>query len=382
MTYNDFVDRRFLYLVNRRLIVKGFVCLLIFLISAVAGHAQNAFASMPALFTPPKNYVVQHTSQRLIMDGRLEESDWQHASWTTTFEDIEGSGKPLPTYQTRVKMLWNDSTLFIAADLQEPQVWATQTQHDDIIFKDNDFEVFIDPDNDTHGYFEIEVNAINKIFDLFLPKPYRNGGDALVSWDVAGLKSAVKIDGTLNKPNDIDKGWIMEMAIPLKALRIGHPISVPEEGAIWRINFSRVEWDTQAVAGKNVKLKDATGRTLPEHNWVWSPQGVIDMHYPERWGYLQFTRKEDSVFELPYTEHQKQYLWLIYYKQKQHFKDFKRYAGTLKELGINPEVQIMSKSNQLDMVASAKQFVATIEVEDGAEISIDQDGLVKSREKP
>ena len=26
-----------------------------------------------------------------------------------------------------------------------------------------------------------------------------------------------------------------------------------------------------------------------EHNWVWSPQGVIDMHRPERWGYVQFS---------------------------------------------------------------------------------------------
>src|SRR3712207_6853585 len=32
-------------------------------------------------------------------------------------------------------------------------------QHDAIIYHDNDFEVFIDPDNDTHQYFEIEVNA-------------------------------------------------------------------------------------------------------------------------------------------------------------------------------------------------------------------------------
>jgi hypothetical protein len=332
---------------------------------------------MKEMFTTPKHYVVKHTSEILKMDGHLDERAWEKASWRSDFEDIEGSKRPLPAHQTRVKMLWNDSTLFIAADLREPQVWATQTQHDDIIFKDNDFEVFIDPDNNGHNYFEVEVNAFNKIFDLFLPKPYRNGGDALVSWDVSGLKTGVKIEGTLNKPDDVDKGWIVEMAIPLKALRMGYDIKVPEEGAIWRINFSRVEWDTKIVEGKNVKVKDANGKNLPEHNWVWSPQGVIDMHYPERWGYLQFTRKDNAVFELPFREHQKQYLWLVYYKQKQHLKEFGRYATTLKELGVDSEVEVLAKPSWLELQASAKQFLAIIKGEDGTEISVDHDGQIK-----
>jgi prefoldin subunit 5 len=38
--------------------------------------------------------------------------------------------------------------------------------YDDIVFYDNDFEVFIDPDNDTHRYYEFEVNALNTMFDF------------------------------------------------------------------------------------------------------------------------------------------------------------------------------------------------------------------------
>ena len=213
--------------------------------------AQNSFKGLEALFSTPKNYIVQHTAQVLKMDGNLDESDWQKANWTSNFVDIEGGKKPLPMYQTQVKMLWNDSTLFIAAKLQEPQLWATQTHHDDIIYKDNDFEVFINPANNTHQYFEIEVNQFNKIFDLFMPKPYRNGGDALISWDAEGLQTGVKLDGTLNHPQDEDKGWTVEMAIPLKSLRVGFSFHVPKEGTLWRINFSRVEWDSKISNGKN-----------------------------------------------------------------------------------------------------------------------------------
>ena len=341
-------------------------------------HAQSAFQGLEHLFTPPKGYVVQHTSQPLTLDGNLQESDWQKAAWTTDFVDIEGAKKPLPTLQTRVKMLWNDSTLFIAATLQESQIWATQTHHDDIIFKDNDFEIFIDPDNNTHPYFEVEVNALNKIFDLYLPKPYRNQGDALISWDVPELRSGVAIDGTLNQPQDQDKSWTVEMAIPLKAVRMGFPWQPPTEGTTWRINFSRVEWDTRVAGNKNPKLQDAKGKALPERNWVWSPQGVINMHYPERWGYLQFTRQPNTNWQLPAAELRKQYLWLVYYRQQQHKQKTGRYASTLAELKIKPQVTVGQQANQLQLATTPYQFTATVTAAGSAAIRINDEGLIET----
>jgi len=341
--------------------------------SAQTQTSPAAFKGLEELFTPPKGYVVQHTSQPLAMDGKLQESAWQQAPWTTAFVDIEGAKKPLPTYQTRVKMLWNDSTLFVAATLQEPQLWAYQTHHDDIIYKDNDFEIFIDPDNNTHQYFEIEVNALNKIFDLYLPKPYRNGGDALISWDVASLQSGVDLDGTLNQPQDQDRSWTVEMAIPLRNLRMGFPFEVPREGTLWRINFSRVEWDTQVAGSKYVKRQDAAGKDLPEHNWVWSPQGVINMHYPERWGYLQFTRQPGTTWRLPVAEQRKQYLWLVYYRQQQYKQKTGRYATTLAELKVAP----LGSIGQLQLAATPYQFTATLTVAGSPTLRINDEGLLE-----
>ncbi len=338
--------------------------------------AQENFKGLEPLFTLPKSYVVQHTDAVLKIDGNLDEAAWQKAPWTDDFVDIEGSLKPLPALRTQVKMLWNDSTLFIAAKLQEPNIWATQTHHDDIIFKDNDFEVFIDPGNTTHQYTEIEVNAINKIFDLFLPKPYRNQGNPFIGWDVTGLQSAVKTDGTLNNAADEDKGWTVEMAIPLKSIHAGFAWAL-KEGELWRINFSRVEWDTKVVNGKYVKLTDAKGKNLPEHNWVWSPQGVINMHYPERWGYLQFTRTDNTVFTLPDEELQRQHLWLIYYRQKDYREKNGKYALTLNDLGINPKQTVKGKNIQLTMQATERQFTATVVAGGGDQISINDEGLIK-----
>jgi hypothetical protein len=347
------------------------------LIYTTTASAQTELIGLENLFTNPKSYVVHHTDERISIDGKLQETAWQNAEWTSDFADIEGDKKPLPKLITRAKMLWNDSTLFIAAQIQEPKLWATQTHHDDVIFLDNDFEVFINPDNSTHRYFEIEINNINKTFDLFLPKPYRNGGDALVSWDVPGLKTAVTLQGTLNNPADKDEGWTVEMAIPLKSLSMGYYTKTPDEGALWRINFSRVEWDTEVINEKYSKLKDKNGHNLAENNWVWSPQGVIDMHFPERWGYLLFTRKNDRQFILPYAEQQKKYLWLVYYREKMFFDQHQKYAKALAELGFEADFVIDNKANKLILEATDHQFRVFVSTAGMDQITINDEGLIQ-----
>ena len=181
-------------------------------------------------------------------------------------------------------MLWDDEYFYVAAELEEPDVWATLTLHDSVIFRDNDFEVFLNPSGDTRNYFEFEVNALQTSWDLFLPKPYREGGTADNSWEIPQMRLAVWVDGTINDPASRDRGWTVEMAFPWAAFRERSGRSKPQPGDVWRVNFSRVEWRTAVAGGKYAKQPG------PEDNWVWSPQGVIDMHRPERWGYVRFSR--------------------------------------------------------------------------------------------
>lgn len=346
-------------------------------------HAQDAFKAMPHLFTTPKSYVATYAKQAPKIDGNINDAVWQQAAWTDQFVDIEGDLKPKPHFGSRLKMLWNDSCLFIAVQMEEPSLWANLTKHDDVIYNDNDFEIFVDPENSARNYFEIEVNQRNKIFDLFLPKAYRDRGDALISWDAAGMESAVQLQGTLNKSDDKDTGWTVEFKIPFKAVTMGFGKGIPTDGSQWRINFSRVEWDTQVQDGKYVKLKNDKGNNLPERNWVWSPQGIISMHMPERWGYLQFTRQQSAEginVKIPYTDLQKQYLWLVYYSQKQYFQQHHTFASTLVELGITAaEFDVEGVKNMLSVEGSSYQFLAAITDGKTKTLVINNDGLVQVR---
>ena len=179
-------------------------------------------------------------------------------------------------------MLWDDDYFYVAAELAEPDIWATLTKHDSVIFHDNDFEVFLNPTADARNYFEFEINALNTGWDLFLNKPYRLGGKADNGWEIPGLRTAVAIDGTLNDSKDKDRGWTVEIAFPWDAFRERSGASRPKPGDEWRANFSRVEWRVNA---KHEKLPG-----LKEDNWVWSPQGVVNMHVPEMWGYVRFAK--------------------------------------------------------------------------------------------
>lgn len=222
----------------------------------------------------------------ILIDGCIDKHDWAHAPWTNDFTDIEGDLKPRPPLRTRAKMLWDDECFYIAAEMEEPHIWATLTQRDSVIFHDNDFEVFLYPTGGipVRNYYELEVNAFNTVWDLLLRKPYREGGQADNSWCIKGLRTAIRVRGTLNDPRDVDQGWDVEIAMPWAAFD-AHTTKPgpPRVGEGWMVNFSRVEWDTQIVDGKYVKIP---GRR--EHNWVWSPMGLIDMHLPERWGSVEF----------------------------------------------------------------------------------------------
>ncbi|MBL0177001.1 MAG: carbohydrate-binding family 9-like protein [Ignavibacteria bacterium] len=123
------------------------------------------------------------------IDGKLSDAAWAKAPWTDDFVDIEGDAKPAPRFRTRAKLLWDERCLYIAAELEEPHVWGTLLQRDTVIFYDNDFEVFLDPNGDTHEYFEFEMNALNTVWDLSLPLPYKDGGKAIDSWDIEGLRT-------------------------------------------------------------------------------------------------------------------------------------------------------------------------------------------------
>ena len=93
--------------------------------------------------------------------------------------------------------------------MEETSIWGYETERNSVVFHDNDFEVFVDPDGSCHHYKEFEMNALNTTWNLLLDKPYRNKGhenstrvDPQYGFDMypQGMRTAVFVKGEPNKP--------------------------------------------------------------------------------------------------------------------------------------------------------------------------------------
>lgn len=329
-----------------------------------AAAQQSLLEKYARQLTMPRNYVCYRTSEKIKIDGKLNERAWQKAAETESFVDISGEGFPTPKYDTKARMLWDDDYLYVSAVMEEPDILANLTEHDAIIYHDNDFEVFIDPDGDGHDYFEIENNARGVVFDLMLDKAYRSGGNFLVQWDCPGLQLAVTRDGTLNKSTDTDRTWTVEMAIPHKAVTVNfdNPLKA---GNTWRLNFSRVEW-----------LKKGG----PEENWVWTPTGKVDMHMPDRWGFLQFSDKTvgegTDTFKTPYQMDVYRLLWAMFYAQMDHRSKDGQFVGSIDGLGLtDADYASLPQGCNIDMEATAGAFRISIRsASEKLKYTVDQNG--------
>ena len=333
------------------------------LVGASDLFAQQTDEKLAPLLQVPRGYTVLKTSQPIIVDGKNDETAWSKASWSEAFEDIEGKPEKKPATATRFKLLWDNDNLYVYCRFDEEHIWATLKEHDQSIFQDNALEMFIDPDGDTHNYMEFQINAFAAIWDLLLNKPPRNGGPSITDWDIKGLKKAVYIDGTLNDPSDKDKFWGIELAVPLRTFRFGGNSSMPKEGSTWKMNVTRVQREVDIKDGAYVKRTGTNGRPVQPGYSCWSVPGIVNFHYPERWGIIRFAGENETNLQFidQDAERLKLKVWKYYYLQQEYKAQNGKYATDLTVLQKNFPGVTFGDTDNLKLVATDLQFVLQAE---------------------
>lgn len=278
---------------------------------AFSGEAISP-AGQRTKFPCSENEIARYTAHRVSepvrIDGHLNEPVWTNAPWSPRFHDILTGGRAI--HDTRACVVWDDRNLYVAYRVEEPFVQAKFTNHNDLIWQDNDVEFFI---AGRDAYYEFELNALNTCYEVFFiwSEAYESGGFAkspeferkkLVpfngvdfkthprgrrlgnfNWSFPGLQTAVVINGTVNQNNDRDRGWTVELAFPWKGLewlaKADRRALPPKDGDVWRMDFSRFNTYKEPPPAK-----DSGG-------WVWSKHGVWDSHIPECFPFIQFSAK-------------------------------------------------------------------------------------------
>jgi hypothetical protein len=214
-----------------------------------------------------------------------------------------------------------------------------------------------------------------------LVKPYRDGGPAVSAWDMTGLHIGVDVRGSINRPGDRDEGWTVEIAMPWNMLREAAPDHrPPKPGDRWRVNFSRVEWQVDVADGRYAKrLAPGTKDVLPENNWVWSPQGAVNMHMPERWGYVQFSSVGAGIGTEPFVadpnERVKWALRRLYYRQRRFREVNGGYSASAAALHA-ADIRVDGIDFRPLLHVTPSLYEITAKGFDGAVVHINQDGRV------
>ncbi len=250
-------------------------------------------------------YHCYKTTEKIIVDGKLSEKIWKKVPEVVFLDMVNGS---IPLLKTTAKMAWDDDYLYIGFECQDPDVWARMGLKDSEVPKDLVFritrkkegcppewyrleaeimhlekfvKVFLDPDADESNYMEFHITPINNIFDAWYPHGLSDiTGETWkspnVSWTCPGLISAVYVDGTLNAPHDVDRGWSVEIAIPWKGIKfLTKGVCPPKPADVWSVLLCRLH-----------RPHFWSGNT--RDYWSWPVVGQLNCHILSTYGRVKF----------------------------------------------------------------------------------------------
>jgi hypothetical protein len=179
----------------------------------------------------------------ITIDGKLDEPAWETATRLAPFVDVKTGDKPgVGAPSGRARMLWGEPGFYIAYETDDKDVLgglAAGAKDPPLAGKDA-VGMLLDPDGDgdDRNVYEIRINPQNLIFDASLDQidPKRASGQATRAGWSSGVSSAVTVNGTIDKSDDADKGYVVEALIPWKGLSKAKQ-TPPALGDIWRMNL-------------------------------------------------------------------------------------------------------------------------------------------------
>ncbi|PYI85457.1 MAG: hypothetical protein DME26_11030 [Verrucomicrobia bacterium] len=244
------------------------ICVLWLASSLPVSTAENS--SDPKMFPAPKRVVVPKLQGKVKIDGDLRELVWKKAAVLTPFYKNDGSGRERE--RTEVRLWYDDTALYLAWLCKDSDIQATSTARDSKFWEEEVVEFFVTPKELTR-YFELQWNPLGGVFDAIIendldPRGVMRNFKGDWSFTAKGMKSAVKLKGTVGKSDDKDEFWQVEVVLPFSDL--GQ--STPKSGDVWRANFYRFN----------------RTKRQPVEQLSWSPTLYPSFHQPSRFGYLEF----------------------------------------------------------------------------------------------
>jgi len=175
--------------------------------------SAGCWSSLVAQVSGLPTHRASRVQSPIVLDGRLDEPDWQKAYIT------EGFRQTFPEYGaparglTRVRILFDDNSLYVGARMlkssRDQKIMARLNRRDQRSEGTDSFFIGLDPILSRRSAYVFGVTAAGVQFD-FIANDSQEYRGVDYSWD-AVWESVVSID---------DEGWTVEMRLPLSIMKI------------------------------------------------------------------------------------------------------------------------------------------------------------------
>ena len=210
-----------------------------------------------------KVLTTKFTAEKIIIDGKFDETSWNEAEVATNFFMIApDNGKQVASEKdTEVRILYDNDAIYVAAfmkDNEPSKITKELTLRDNFATAEH-FGVFLNGYNDGQQEFRFFVSSAGVQQDILYTESFGEDFSFNAIWD-----SKVLIN---------NEGWVVEMKIPYAALRFSS-----EEKQTWGLNFYReLQRDRQQYTWNLIDNKISS-----ESNQAGILEGIQNIKTPTR----------------------------------------------------------------------------------------------------
>jgi hypothetical protein len=216
---------------------------------------------------PPARVLRVRPTDDFEVKGDGSAPAWAKAEW----EPLHKRTKDGHPYETRIKVLYSKTGLYVLMDATDERLTATLQEDFQNLWTEDVFEVFLWTDERHPVYFEYEISPLNLELPILIPN-FDGKFFGWRPWHYEGKRKTRKATASVGGPKQSGAkvtGWQAEVFIPYELL---HPLQnvPPKPGTRWRANFYRMDYDG--------------GKTT---SWDWARVGPSFHEYP-KFGTLVF----------------------------------------------------------------------------------------------
>ncbi|MCM8777607.1 MAG: carbohydrate-binding family 9-like protein [Candidatus Omnitrophica bacterium] len=191
----------------------------------------------------PVPLIAIYSETPVVVDGKLEDDVWQIAPiYNLSLSKGEEAKGNILQEKGEIRTAWDKNYLYIGIKFYDTDIVQEETEDQKHFYRTGDLvEIFLKPAEST-WYWEIYGTPNSKKTVFWFPGGGRMGLPSGYEPEVKlkDILIGVQIKGSLNKWEDRDDYWTLEMAIPTEELtRYGNTFG---PGSDWRVLIARYNY--------------------------------------------------------------------------------------------------------------------------------------------